>query len=381
MHSDLTSANTETAAVALMRDYVQSCAFIHDDWIPHLGVPDWGQYDTNPFLVGAEVCVVGRLTGFGGDYIDYLRELKSFPEVVIVPRNLNNNIVVSLLNDEGALAQFRRVVNERRLDISSFYSDELRELPALLEALRSPDHAPLLHPTQHAFHLANTKFSIQKYPVEAGVPVPLGMACDTLDDLLAFFRQNQERQAPIVVKQAHREIDRVMDESDLRHLIPSLTFPVLAERLYEVSSSPIVNMVVWNGQREALFTVNQVLQKMVHWGNEIPADISDDETALMIDYTRRIAEQMGNFVGVFGVDYIVTPDDGIMAVDINPRFCGSTYPFAFLQRLGFDLGAIHARYRLVQCNVPTLSTVLNHPEFVPLSADRPYGIFLYDPVV
>lgn len=371
----------QLSAQALIADYAQSCAFIHDDWIPSLGVMEWGQYNTNPFLIGADVCVVYSMAGFGADYIDYLRNMNAFPRHIIVPKATDNSVVVSLLNDEQALAQLRDLVQERRLDISTFFSDDARDWPRLLAALSSDAHTPLLQPSQAVFSVMNSKFSIMDYPKRAGVPAPEGQECRSFDEVLTFFRDHSRCYPAAIIKEDHRDLHRVSSETELMALQQRLRFPLLVETLYDVKVSPIVNFIIWKDQHKPLFTVNQVLRHLLHSGNESPTGLAPHIMDTMVDYTRRIAAEMTGFNGILGIDYIVTPDDDVFAVDINPRFCASTYPFTFLQRLGFDVGRVHAHYQLVKCRIPSLSALFNDTEFIPLTTERPYGMFLYTPVL
>jgi hypothetical protein len=123
------------------------------------------------------------------------------------------------------------------------------------------------------------------------------------------------------------------------------------------------------------------LHNWIHYGNAIPSAAPRNLASTLLEYTARIGDEIPDLQGVCGVDYIITHDDELYAVDINPRFCSGTYPQHLLQRIGISLDEIYARYRLAHCNVDSLSTILCDPAFVPLTPGIADGIFIYDPVV
>jgi len=365
---------------SLMDNFVRSCAFIHDDWLPEGGLPDWGQYFNNPFILGAEVCVSGNLSGFGEPYIEYLRSLDSFPKHVIVPHMQSNDLVSSLLDDAEALAELKALVADKQLDISAFYNRVGGGLDRLQQILTSDEHTPAIYPPQQPFLDANKKLALSRHATAAGVPYPEFAACESLEDVKHFFSQHAE--SGIILKQNHRNILRIKSVSAVDEAADNLHFPLLAEAEYPFTLTPIVNMIMWQGQAEPLFTINQLINE--HWhhrGNETLKNLPATQEYVMIQYTRRIAEQMDGFIGPIGLDYIITPDDKILLVDINPRFCSSTYPFYFLERMGYDLREVYSRFRLVQCSLNTLTELFSDPDFVPLQPPTADGIFMYDPVI
>lgn len=365
----------------LLDQFVRSCVFIHDDWIPTAGRADWGAYDTNPFLLGADVCVVTTLDGFGQDYLDYLKSLNSLPEHIIIPARRSGNLTLNLLDDEAALARIRALVAERELDISVFYNDGERGLDRLTSALTTPSHAPTIYPTKTSFEAVNRKVDGLKYARMAGVPTPESAVCHSLDEVIAFYHDSSRSHSGVFIKADHRKLLRALTEAEIRAAAPQFTYPLLVETLYEVALSPSVNMVFWQGEHSSFAVTDQILHNWIHYGNAIPSAAARNPSAKIVEYSARIGEVIPDIQGVFGVDYIITPNDELFAVDINPRFCSGTYPQHFLQRIGISLDEIHGRYRLVHCNVESLSTILCDPEFVPLTGDEPDGIFVYDPVV
>jgi hypothetical protein len=84
---------------------------------------------------------------------------------------------------------------------------------------------------------------------------------------------------------------------------------------------------------------------------------------------------------VFGVDYIVTAKREILAVDFNPRFNSSTYPYFFLQRMGVDINRSHSRYGFIEdCPLVDLSHLLTADGFPRFVRETGCGVFIYNTV-
>ena len=202
-----------------------------------------------------------------------------------------------------------------------------------------------------------------------------------MEELLHFYKNPKRRNADMYIKQSHRDIFPIKSESDIIELKPLLRFPLVAETKYEVKSSPICHFVIWKGRQEHLFTVNQLLSQAHHVGNEVPNKLTGKALKSIIDYTHKAIAQVPDFVGIYGIDYIITPEDEIFAVDFNPRFCSSTYPFYFLLRCGITLNQVHARYHVLRKHIKNISTIFSDPNFVPFDCKQGYGILLFNPVI
>ncbi len=371
------SSPARTAALPL-DDYIASCAFLHDDWDPHGGKGDWGQYDTLPFLLGAPVCIAGTLRGFGQPYIDYLRSLGAFPERLITPEPRSTDLTANLLADEAALAELRGLMAERRLDLSLFYSTPDRFAGELIEALSSHGHRPRALPHADAFTRVNRKLSSHDYFEQAGIPSPEYALCESPDAVRAFFAAPR-RYPEIIIKADHRHFSR-LGPDDLGRL-DSFRYPLIAETCYQTRYSPSVNCLVFDGSIQTLFTTRQHITGLTHWGNDSAASLPEAIAGQAAADAHKLAAVLPPLNGVLGVDYILTVEGELLAVDINPRFCSPTYPFYLLMRLGFDLKHVHARYRLVKCPARDLSQVLADPDFAPLQPGHLPGMFVYGPVV
>lgn len=364
----------------ILGDFIKSCAFIHDDWNPVLLESDWDQYETNPFLLGANVCVLNTLEGFGEPYIRYLRGIGCFPEHIIVPARKTNCLTNNLLTDNVALFRLRELVNQDKLDISVFYNDVQKNLKQLALELKTDFHTPRVHPSRDSFLLANDKISAREILETAGVPMPESCVCHSADDVLKFFKSSRSYKE-MLIKQSHRELFCISNQEEAIAISSKLRYPLIAETRFEVMVSPVCHFISWKDKEAHLFTVRQIVNNWHHAGNEIPISIDAGTEKRITDYTRSLLNVTPSFRGIFGVDYIVTPEGQIMGVDVNPRFCSSTYPFFFLLSLGFDLNEVFARYRIIRRYVENLSAVFRQPQFIPIMPGRTEGILLFNPVV
>ncbi|MBL8133265.1 MAG: ATP-grasp domain-containing protein [Anaerolineae bacterium] len=364
--------------LALLDDFIRSCAFLHDDWTDHEGVGGWGQYTTNPLLFSPPVCVTSSLAGYGPRTIDQLRSLGGFQGRIIQPEWRTNNLALNLRSDLPAMAALREQVQAQRLHLSSFYNDPGRGIDAIADSLSSSDHTVQAHPSHSAFMTMYSKLRFSDYV--DGVPSPQGATCETLADLKAFARDSARAYPGMVIKLDHRDLFHLDSADDIDGIADQLKYPLRVETEYPLVATPIVNAIRWKGQVAPLFMVDQYIRDWLHWGNGSPASGTAEQRARMIEYTLRIGEQMEGYEGVFGVDFIHTPDGAIYAVDINARFCSSTYPYGLLTRAGIDPDRTHTRYRLVPCRLDSLDDLTTDPEFIGLTAGGGCGIFAYDPV-
>ena len=368
------SREEEVPAHNLFDEFIQSCAFIHDDY----GEDEIDHYGTNPFLIGADVCVVDTLQGFGETYLQYLNDLGVLPKTVIEPTYRRPSLLGNLLADDAALGVLGNIMCERKLDISSFYSD--KEFERLIACLSGDSYTPHFYPPKEPFLIANDKIKMRVLLSQAGIPMPYGIICTSLDELRRFHQHCSRRYRYTLVKKEHRHMRIISNDDDIDRLAGFLDFPVIAEAGYEVRCSPVSNCIAWKGVIQHLFTFDQVIKDWKHAGNRNPCSASPDEISRIEDYTRVIVGLIPGYEGVLGVDYIVTLENEVLAVDVNGRFNSCTYPFYFLKRLGASLDRISAIYRVVDCTIGQLSDVFEDNAFIPFRAEQMEGTFLFNPV-
>jgi hypothetical protein len=167
----------------------------------------------------------------------------------------------------------------------------------------------------------------------------------------------------------------------LQTTVDKLEYPIVAEVIHEVDSSPVVQSIRIADQTEELFVLKQRITDFHFDGNESPHALGAEQIETMWRYNRQLADSLPDYQGVFGVDYVVTPERKIYAVDFNPRFNSSTYPYFFLERMGLDVGRCHSRYGFIEnCHLPDLSRLVAFNGFPRFDPKTGAGVFVYNPV-
>jgi len=363
-------------ALENLKDFNNNCVFIHDDVESSSGV-DWDQHGTNPFLLGVDTCVVDDLRGFGENYVRFLKSIKVYPNNIIVAKHGTSPLSSRIIQDEKCFGLVSDVCC-RKGGISVFYSDYSKGELSNKISMRC-EKAIGLYPSQGAFKRLNDKIYIHKILKNAGIPTPFGIVCDTVDQLYNFFREVKSEYKEILIKKHHWDTRRVTSEQDINEIAPNLVYPLIAEVAYPIKFSPVSHNLIWKGHKQHLFLVMQNVIDWLHNGNYIPTGLPDNVTDKIISISLNVLNAISDFEGVIGIDFVVTPANEIYAVDVNPRFNSSTYPFFYLTRLGLDLSKIHAKYSFVQCDLPSLSSLLLESEFTPFSIDTLEGIIAYSP--
>jgi len=208
------------------------------------------------------------------------------------------------------------------------------------------------------------------------------MVCENAKDVSVFFKDVCRRGfRSIVLKYHHRDIAIIRRDADIAALDRGAMFPVLAEAAYPVKSSPVAHAIRWNGRTAHLFTLRQMVSRFRYRGARNRSGLSSALESRIQSIVTTIAESIDGFEGVIGVDFVVTPADEVLVVDVNPRFNSSTYPFCFLERFGLDWQHGKATYQIVADRpVRSLSAVFGHRSLLRFSRDG-YGVLPFNPVV
>ena len=381
--SQLEAISQRNPGAALLGQFIERCIFIHDDFAEDMvdeeGNFDWDQYATNPFLLGAQICAVDTLAGFGDEYIDYLASLASVPTEIVIPSFRHPSLVANLLSEDRCISRLRRETQSKRLHVSSFYSDSAKGFDVLLGRLSSSTHTPRLYPSTSVFEQANDKVSMRTILEEHDVVLPEGMICYSESDLRYFFRAKRKYPGALA-KKIHWDTRLIVSEEDIDKVAQDLEFPIVAETYYEdVVATPVSHYIRWRNECEHLFTLEQVIVHWKHYGNKSAGLFTVESQETIVDKSFDILSVLSNYEGVLGFDFIITKEGEVLPVDVNPRFNSSTYPCYFLQRLGYELERSFFVVRVVDEEIASLSSLLLDPDFVPLTPDSP-GMFLYNPV-
>jgi hypothetical protein len=347
----------------LLRELMDRAVCLHDDWNHILGEGDWDQFDTNPMLLGAKRCVMHELLGFGDSYLEYLNELDCCPDEIISPVRRSKSVSHDLLADDLALARVKAALAVSGSCLSTYYSYENMNLQAILAL---PGGFAACVPPIEVFNKIISRVGSHDVFRKAGVPTPLGEVCRDRQDVVSFFAAARRAgYRSIIVKEHHRKMIAIDDDLGLQTAVDDLQYPVVAEVIHEVCSSPVVQSIRIADRTEGLFALKQRISRFHFDGNESPHALGSGQVATMWRYNRQIADALPGYQGVFGVDYVVTPEHQIYAVDLNPRFNSSTYPYFFLERMGLDVNSCYSRYGFIEsCHLPKTRS----------------GVFIYNPV-
>ncbi len=368
--------------IDLLESFIGNCAFVHDDVWDEMrdaqGNLDWDQFSTNAILLGAHTAVLDSLEGFGDLYLSYINQLIGLPQNILIPKFTQESLLENLLYDQPILQKFTSIVQQKKLNISSFYSDVQKPFDTLLSRISTLEYQPKLYPNTDLFERYNDKISIRLELEKGHFPVPEGMICHKYEDVKYFFRSKRKFRN-ILLKRMHWDSKLITSEYELHRVSSQLQYPCVAETCYEnITSSPVSHFIAWAGQASHLFTLEQIIHNWKHYGNgswkpnnPIFADriISCGMEFLSID---------NGYNGVLGVDFVITNNNEILIVDINPRFNASTYPVFFLSRMGFDLDNIVFVIRAIEEDLSNLSSIFCDDRFVPLTSEG--GMFLFQPV-
>ena len=359
----------------LFEDFIRSCAFIHDDYEPN----EIDHYGSNPFLIGANVCVVDTLKGFGTPYINYLKRLNIFPRVVIEPTRNFPSLLDDLLNDDEALLNFGKEVIKNKLDISSFYSD--KDFERLISKISlNGDFIPKVYPPKELFCFVNDKVRMRQLLMANGMPIPEGEVCSNFQELCNYQRHYKGQNIKLFLKIGHRNGIIINSDDDIKKDLKNIEFPLIAELFYDVKNSPVSNCILWKNQSHHLFTIDQIIEELKHAGNRAPSLCSDDQLKEILYYSNKIINLVNDFEGIIGIDYIVTNKNEIFVVDINGRFNSCTYPFFFLKKMECNFNVFFASYRYINAQVEDLSELYEDENFISFDKDSLTGILLFNPV-
>lgn len=365
-------------------DFVNSVIFIHDDISLQSSSEKYSNLNwigSNPFYIGAKVCVTDTLAGFGEKYIDYLKSLNCFPENILIPHSINtkNDLLSKLCSDNYILKKLCYMVENNRLDISTFYSEKVDILQHFLMNISTHTHNPIIHPSIDAFKSLNDRIISRKWLQEIGIPIPDGVICESMKDLINFYLNIKAKGNSIIIKKYHYGTIKIKNEHDIYKYVSPNDFPLIAEKLYDVKSSPISHSLCWKGENQILFIVKQIISQFRHQGNITPHNLQKKQILAIENYTKDILSSTNQFQGVIGIDFIITEEDDIFVVDVNPRFNYSTYPYVFLKKMNINIDNIYTKYRSVFCNIENLSTLLSDADFTPFDQYKKSGILMMSP--
>lgn len=369
----------KSAGYQLLASLMDRAICLHDDWNHVLGEDDWDQFDTNPMLLGAKRCVMHELLGFGSRYLEYLAGLDCHPAEIISPVRRSASVSHDLVEDPVALRRVKVALSVPASCLSTYYSyHDLR----LDQIINLPDGPAECIPPVGVFNRVIDRIGNYTTLLKAGVPVPFSAICRDSSEVMQFFAAaRRQGHRDIVLKEHHRKLTAIQSMPQLQVAIENVQYPLLAEAVYTAISSPVAQSIRISNRTERLFALKQRISNFHFKGNLSPHALNAEQLSAIWLFNEKIADTIPEFQGVFGVDYIVTAKQEILAVDFNPRFNSSTYPYFFLQRMGVDIERSHSRYGFIEdCPLVDMSHLLAADDFPRFDRETGTGVFIYNPV-
>jgi hypothetical protein len=201
--------------------------------------------------------------------------------------------------------------------------------------------------SQDAVSLQNRIMARQAL-THARIPTPKGRQVDSLREVEAFV---QSHGYPIGVRTASRTT-RLLNSGDYdRFISRHPVYPLWIEKWYPSICSPNAQILVSHGHRFNLFVSRQKLNGIEYAGNTI-GDLPTFVSERCLELTNKFVESLRDYHGIIGIDFIVTPDQDILAVDVNARFNSSTLPFWWF-------------LTSEQCHTANVGLFLQHREILP----------------
>jgi len=299
-------------------EFSRSILFIHDDSIPESLDPlDVTSY--HPLLLQPDGVIVpdgdllkGRFGAYLWTEIGSCKRLynASHPSISAL-RNVRLKALSSaVLTEVHEFCDGTSVFHSDRQDVSM----KLDFIPPILET-QSKD----------ALSLQNRIYA-RKALTKARIPTPKGREVDTYAELEAFCRAHDFKIA-VRTKSKTAFISNVKDCQ--RYRVNESMFPLWVECWYPTLYSPNAQIIIRDGRCSDLFVSRQILKGTSYQGNCI-GDIPQSIVKRCLELTRNFANSLSDYFGIIGIDFIVTTDRDILAVDVNARFNSSTIPFWWL---------------------------------------------------
>tara|TARA_R110000737_G_scaffold2923_10_gene9320 strand:- start:101029 stop:102270 length:1242 start_codon:yes stop_codon:yes gene_type:complete len=250
-----------------------------------------------------------------------------------VPKGEGTTLAQRLLSDDDLMQSLR----SRSMVLSPYMGgDEVQHLATELgfEIITPP--TPLLD-------TLNLKSNLQPILVDLGLPT-ISTTITNREELISKTRDLLNETGAVMVRsdlsigglgvwKVESDTDLDTLHTDAKRSNPDRLF--ILQPLLDVTSSPNVQYdITEQGFKFLGVSEQQMTQSFAFGGNEFPSPFGDDPR--LIEQSDRVAEWLHTkgYLGLVGIDFIVTVDDHIYIVEINPRVNTSTFPLMLCSRLG-----------------------------------------------
>jgi hypothetical protein len=320
---------------------------------------------------------IGKIKTWGLNefLIDPLAELYKKPvEIIAIMPDfhkkyaMKNTIIINdrakKLSEDGQVHKipipedhFFRLVSESRF-VRNLFSEVLKNQKTVYVnlyqnnkgfTLDNGKNILIISPRKELVEKYNSKINQYKLAKKHGLPVLDFETVKDRDGLIKTFLQNPKykKSGAYISGEFGMGGSKSLfahSESDITKKFTETEGPFLMTELIENTISPTVLGVIANKDEVFIATViDQIMEGPKYRGSVFPSVLKQNLIEKMKEITRKIGKVMGKegYRGVFGCDFLVTEEEKVYFVEINPRKMGSTLESSlFLKSLYPDYPSI-----------------------------------------
>ena len=198
-------------------------------------------------------------------------------------------------------------------------------------SLADGETVKLLGPDPALAHRFNNKTTQYQIACEVGIPVPEGLCCSCLEEVLdsaqKFFRSGEEVFVSESYSAAGSHSTFACSCEEIQQRFIETDQPYLVTRRVPHNYDPTVLAVVANDQEVYVASVaDQRMEENRFRGSTFPTALEEGVVKQIKEYTKLVGRYMGSqgYRGMFGCDYIVDDNGQIYFVEVNARKQGTT---------------------------------------------------------
>lgn len=197
-----------------------------------------------------------------------------------------------------------------------------------------------------AIERAENRDAFEKVMDDMNIPHPEGVAVTNIEDGVSAA---EDIGYPVLVRPSFvlggRAMQIVADEKALRHYLKTAVDidedkPVLVDKY--IQGREVEVDAVFDGEKCFVPGIMELVERTgIHSGDSIsvypPFSLSQKVKDIILDYTEKLGKGIG-IVGLYNIQFIVTPDDSVYIIEVNPR-SSRTVPF-LSKATGYSLADI-----------------------------------------
>ena len=197
-----------------------------------------------------------------------------------------------------------------------------------------------------AIERAENRDAFENVMDDMNIPHPEGVAVTNIEDGVSAA---EDIGYPVLVRPSFvlggRAMQIVADEKALRHYLKTAVDidedkPVLVDKY--IQGREVEVDAVFDGEKCFVPGIMELVERTgIHSGDSIsvypPFSLSQKVKDIILDYTEKLGKGIG-IVGLYNIQFIVTPDDSVYIIEVNPR-SSRTVPF-LSKATGYSLADI-----------------------------------------